>query len=149
MLFEDGVIAIIWRHPSVLCCHRSIETNAINWDSWQIKGLKKKKKAKKCCNIVENQTTSCPLCMDLWLMRSKSPKSRTKQNILVKHSMLQYTLSSRYLGSLGDLLPLDIFGDFLPTQSSLSSMSLESEQLQLSIMADIRLLPYISSEERK
>lgn len=56
---------------------------------------------------------------------------------------------SGYLGSLGDLLPLDIFGDFLPTQSSLSSMSLESEQLQLSIMADIRLLPYISSEERK
>lgn len=54
-----------------------------------------------------------------------------------------------YLGSLGDLLPLDIFGDFLPIQSSLSSMSLESEQLQLSIMADIRLLPYISSEDRK
>lgn len=49
------------------------------------------------------------------------------------------------LGSLGDLLPLDIFGDFFPTQSSLSSMSLESEQLQLSIMADIRLLLYISS----
>ena len=55
---------------------------------------------------------------------------------------------SCYLGSLGDLLPLDILGDFLPTQSSLSSMSLESEQLQLSIMADMRLLPYISSEER-
>lgn len=54
-----------------------------------------------------------------------------------------------YLGSLGDLLPLDIFGDFLPTQSSLSSISLESEQLQLSIIADIRLLPYISSEENK
>lgn len=54
---------------------------------------------------------------------------------------------SAYLGSLGDLLPLDIFGDFFPTQSSLSSMSLESEQLQLSIMADIRLLPYISSKE--
>lgn len=57
--------------------------------------------------------------------------------------------ASGYLGSLGDLLPRDIFGDFLPTQSSLSSMSLESEQLQLSIMADIKLLPYISSEERK
>lgn len=55
--------------------------------------------------------------------------------------------ASGYLGSLGDLLPLDIFGDFFPTQSSLSSMSLESEQLQLSIMADIRLLPYISSKE--
>lgn len=56
---------------------------------------------------------------------------------------------SGYLGNLGDLLPREIFGDFLPTQSSLSSMSLESEQLQLSIMADIRLLPYISSEGRK
>lgn len=54
-----------------------------------------------------------------------------------------------YRGSLGDLLPLDIFGDFFPTQSSLSSMSLESEQLQLSIMADIRLLPYISSEDMR
>lgn len=64
--------------------------------------------------------------------------------------MLLYTgQMTGYLGSLGDLLPLDIFGDFLPTQSSLNSMSLESEQLQLSIMADIRLLPYISSEERK
>lgn len=74
----------------------------------------------------------------------------TKKEMLVKDGMLQYTLvRSGYLGSLGDLLPLDIFGDFLPTQSSLSSMSLESEQLQLSIMADIRLLPYISSEERK
>jgi len=46
-----------------------------------------------------------------------------------------------YLGSLGDLLPLEIFGDFLPTQSSLSSMSLESEQLQLSIMEEISVLP--------
>jgi len=73
-----------------------------------------------------------------------------KKGNLVKDGMLQYTGQvSAYLGSLGDLLPLDIFGDFLPTQSSLSSMSLESEQLQLSIMADIRLLPYISSEERK
>ena len=45
-----------------------------------------------------------------------------------------------HLGSLGDLLPLEIFGDFLPTQSSLSSMSLESEQLQLSIMEEISVL---------
>lgn len=45
------------------------------------------------------------------------------------------------LGSLGDLLPLEIFGDFLPTQSSLSSISLESEQLQLSIMEGMKLFP--------
>lgn len=73
---------------------------------------------------------------------------RRNREILVLHSMLQYIWVPGYLGSLGDLLPLDIFGDFLPTQSSLSSISLESEQLQLSIMADIRLLPYISSEEK-
>lgn len=35
--------------------------------------------------------------------------------------------------SLGNLFPLDNFGDFFPTHSSLSSMSLESEQLQLSV----------------
>lgn len=32
-----------------------------------------------------------------------------------------------------DLFPLDNLGDFFPTHSSLSSMSLESEQLQLSV----------------
>lgn len=46
-----------------------------------------------------------------------------------------------YLGSLGDLLAREILGDFLAAQSSLSSMSLESEQLQLSSMAEIKLLP--------
>lgn len=64
---------------------------------------------------------------------------------VARESLGDFLGSMLILGSLGDLLPLDIFGDFLPTQSSLSSMSLESEQLQLSIMADIRLLPYISS----
>lgn len=33
----------------------------------------------------------------------------------------------------GDLFPRDNFGDFFPTHSSLNSMSLESEQLQLSV----------------
>lgn len=46
-----------------------------------------------------------------------------------------------YLGSLGDLLAWEILGDFLAAQSSLSSMSLESEQLQLSIMVGIKLFP--------
>ena len=46
-----------------------------------------------------------------------------------------------YLGSLGDLLAREILGDFLAAQSSLSSMSLESEQLQLSIMVEIKLFP--------
>lgn len=64
---------------------------------------------------------------------------------VARESLGDFLGSMLILGSLGDLLPLDIFGDFLPTQSSLSSMSLESEQLQLSIMADIRLLLYISS----
>lgn len=32
-----------------------------------------------------------------------------------------------------DLFPLDNLGDFFPTHSSLNSMSLESEQLQLSV----------------
>lgn len=32
-----------------------------------------------------------------------------------------------------DLFPRDNFGDFFPTHSSLNSMSLESEQLQLSV----------------
>lgn len=67
----------------------------------------------------------------------------------MQHAPVHTKPGFSYLGSLGDLLPLDIFGDFLPTQSSLSSMSLESEQLQLSIMADIRLLLYISSVETK
>lgn len=46
-----------------------------------------------------------------------------------------------YLGSLGDLLAREILGDFLAAQSSLSSTSLESEQLQLSSMAEIKLFP--------
>lgn len=46
-----------------------------------------------------------------------------------------------YLGSLGDLLARETLGDFLAAQSSLSSMSLESEQLQLSIMVEIKLFP--------
>ena len=46
-----------------------------------------------------------------------------------------------YLGSLGDLLAREILGDFLVAQSSLSSTSLESEQLQLSSMAEIKLFP--------
>ena len=46
-----------------------------------------------------------------------------------------------YLGSFGDLLAREILGDFLAAQSSLSSMSLESEQLQLSIIVEIKLFP--------
>lgn len=46
-----------------------------------------------------------------------------------------------YLGSLGDLLARLIFGDFFAAQSSLSSISLESEQLQLSITVEIKLFP--------
>lgn len=46
-----------------------------------------------------------------------------------------------HLGSLGDLLAREILGDFLAAQSSLSSMSLESEQLQLSITVEIKLFP--------
>lgn len=46
-----------------------------------------------------------------------------------------------YLGSLGDLLALVILGDFFAAQSSLSSISLESEQLQLSITVEIKLFP--------
>lgn len=46
-----------------------------------------------------------------------------------------------HLGSLGDLLAREILGDFLAAQSSLSSMSLESEQLQLSVTAEIKLFP--------
>lgn len=46
-----------------------------------------------------------------------------------------------YLGSLGDLLAREILGDFLAAQSSLSSTSLESEQLQLSSMEEIKLFP--------
>ena len=37
------------------------------------------------------------------------------------------------LNSFGDLFPRDNFGDFFPTHSSVSSMSLESEPLQLSV----------------
>lgn len=47
--------------------------------------------------------------------------------------------------SLGDLFPLDNFGDFFPTHSSLNSMSLESEQLQLSVY-EIMGLTHTSSE---
>jgi len=46
-----------------------------------------------------------------------------------------------YLGSLGDLLARLILGDFFAAQSSLSSISLESEQLQLSITVEIKLFP--------
>lgn len=46
-----------------------------------------------------------------------------------------------YLGSLGDLLAREILGDFLAAQSSLSSTSLESEQLQLSSMVEISPFP--------
>lgn len=49
--------------------------------------------------------------------------------------------SNDYLGSLGDLLARLILGDFLAAQSSLSSISLESEQLQLSITVEIKLFP--------
>lgn len=46
----------------------------------------------------------------------------------------QYLICLEYLGSLGDLFPLESFGDFRPTHSSLNSISLESEQLQLSVI---------------
>lgn len=72
------------------------------------------------------QSNSVQLCNS----EDKFPK-----NVLTNLQNMQY------LGSLGDLLPLEIFGDFFPTQSSLSSMSLESEQLQLSIMEGMKLLP--------
>lgn len=52
-----------------------------------------------------------------------------------------FRVSMFILGSLGDLLALEILGDFLPAQSSLSSMSLESEQLQLSITVEINPFP--------
>lgn len=60
------------------------------------------------------------------------PEAQTRTNTPKKHD---------YLGSLGDLLAREILGDFLAAQSSLSSMSLESEQLQLSSMAEIKLFP--------
>lgn len=54
--------------------------------------------------------------------------------------MRQYSRND-YLGSLGDLLARLILGDFFAAQSSLSSISLESEQLQLSITVEIKLFP--------
>lgn len=50
--------------------------------------------------------------------------------------------------SLGDLFPRDNFGDFFPTHSSLNSMSLESEQLQLSLY-EIMGFTHTSSEKNK
>lgn len=49
---------------------------------------------------------------------------------------------------LGDLFPRDNFGDFFPTHSSLNSMSLESEQLQLSVY-EIMGFTHTSSGKRK
>ena len=57
------------------------------------------------------------------------------------HSREHTPAGPGYLRSLGDLLAREILGDFLAAQSSLSSMSLESEQLQLSIMVEIKLFP--------
>lgn len=48
---------------------------------------------------------------------------------------------------LGDLFPRDNFGDFFPTHSSLNSMSLESEQLQLSVY-EIMGFTHTSSGEK-
>lgn len=50
--------------------------------------------------------------------------------------------------SLGDLFPRDNFGDFFPTHSSLNSMSLESEQLQLSLY-EIMGFTHTSSGKKK
>lgn len=63
---------------------------------------------------------------------------RQKENLGKK--MRQYSRND-YLGSLGDLLARLILGDFFAAQSSLSSISLESEQLQLSITVEIKLFP--------
>lgn len=77
-----------------------------------------------------------------WSMRSHMNCSAASYYSTNQATQIQ---NMQYLGSLGDLLPLEIFGDFFPTQSSLSSMSLESEQLQLSIMEGMKLFPYTSS----
>ena len=68
----------------------------------------------------------------------KEGRREKKENLCRK--MRQYSRND-YLGSLGDLLARLILGDFFAAQSSLSSISLESEQLQLSITVEIKLFP--------
>lgn len=70
----------------------------------------------------------------------KRIKKKEKEENLAKKKRMKYP-SNDYLGSLGDLLARLILGDFLAAQSSLSSISLESEQLQLSITVEIKLFP--------
>ena len=52
----------------------------------------------------------------------------------------------KFMYIISDLLPRDNFGDFFPTHSSLNSMSLESEQLQLSAY-EIMGFTHTSSEK--
>lgn len=74
--------------------------------------------------------------------KRKRKEKRKEENLGKKRKKY---LRNYYLGSLGDLLARLILGDFFAAQSSLSSISLESEQLQLSITVEIKLFPQISS----
>lgn len=70
--------------------------------------------------------------------KRKRKEKRKEENLGKKRKKY---LRNYYLGSLGDLLARLILGDFFAAQSSLSSISLESEQLQLSITVEIKLFP--------